>query len=84
MLIGIALAAFGATLAGGLLALRVARRLQWILGFSAGAVVAVAFFDLLPEALELSAATVPGVFRCTVFSMALGLGWPFRPPPRSA
>jgi ZIP family zinc transporter len=61
MLLGIALAAFGATFAGGLLALRVARRLQWILGFSAGAVVAVAFFDLLPEALELSAATVAPV-----------------------
>ena len=61
MLIGIALAAFGATLAGGLLALRVAQRLQWILGFSAGAVVAVAFFDLLPEALELSGATVAPV-----------------------
>jgi ZIP family zinc transporter len=43
------------------LALRVTRRLQWILGFSAGAVVAVAFFDLLPEALELSSATVAPV-----------------------
>jgi zinc transporter ZupT len=61
MLLGIALAAFGTTFAGGLLALRVARRLQWILGFSAGAVVAVAFFDLLPEALELSSATVAPV-----------------------
>ena len=61
MLLGIALAAFGATFAGGLLALRVARTLQWILGFSAGAVVAVAFFDLLPEALDLSAATVAPV-----------------------
>jgi zinc transporter ZupT len=61
MLLGIALAAFSTTFAGGLLALRVARRLQWILGFSAGAVVAVAFFDLLPEALELSSATVPPV-----------------------
>jgi ZIP family zinc transporter len=61
MLLGIALAAFCTTFAGGLLALRVTRRLQWILGFSAGAVVAVAFFDLLPEALELSSATVAPV-----------------------
>jgi zinc transporter ZupT len=61
MLLGIALAAFATTFAGGLLALRIARRLQWILGFSAGAVVAVAFFDLLPEALELSAGTVAPV-----------------------
>jgi len=52
--IAIAAAAFCTTFAGGLLALRVAQRLQWILGFSAGAVIAVAFFDLLPEALELA------------------------------
>ena len=61
MLLGIAVAAFCTTFAGGLLALRVARRLQWILGFSAGAVVAVAFFDLLPEALELSSGKVAPV-----------------------
>jgi len=61
VLLGIALAAFCTTFAGGLLALRIARRLQWILGFSAGAVVAVAFFDLLPEALELSSPTVAPV-----------------------
>jgi ZIP family zinc transporter len=50
----IAGATFCSTLLGGLLALR---------GFSAGAIVAVAFFDLLPEAVNLgttaySAATV--------------------------
>jgi ZIP family zinc transporter len=53
MLIAIALAAFCTTFAGGILALKLASRLLWILGFSAGAVVAVALFDLLPEALEL-------------------------------
>jgi len=51
----IAVAAFLATLAGGLFALRLRDRLHLILGFSAGAVVAVAFFDLIPEALELGA-----------------------------
>lgn len=51
----IAIAAFCATLFGGLLALRLRDRLHLILGFSAGAVVAVAFFDLLPEALALGA-----------------------------
>jgi len=38
---------------GGTLALRLRDRLHLILGFSAGAVVAVAFFDLMPEALTL-------------------------------
>jgi len=53
----IAVAAFLATLAGGLFALRLRDRLHLILGFSAGAVVAVAFFDLIPEALELGTPT---------------------------
>jgi ZIP family zinc transporter len=49
----IALAAFAATMAGGALALALRDRMHLILGFSAGAVIAVAFFDLMPEALEL-------------------------------
>ena len=51
----IALATFLATLLGGLFALRFKDRLHLILGFSAGAVIGVAFFDLLPEAITLSA-----------------------------
>jgi len=50
----IASAAFAATMLGGLVALRLKDRLHLILGFSAGAVVGVAFFDLMPEALRLS------------------------------
>jgi len=50
----IALAAFAATFIGGLFALRIGDRLHLILGFSAGAVVAVAFFDLMPEGVELA------------------------------
>jgi zinc transporter ZupT len=51
----IALGAFCSTFLGGLFALRFKDKLHLILGFSAGAVLAVAFFDLLPEALELGA-----------------------------
>lgn len=51
----IALATFAATLVGGSFALRFRDQLHLILGFSAGAVAGVAFFDLLPEAILLGA-----------------------------
>ena len=56
MLTLITIATFISTLLGGLFALRFKDRLHLILGFSAGAVIGVAFFDLLPEALELGGA----------------------------
>jgi len=49
----IACAAFVSTLVGGLVALKLRDKLHLILGFSAGAVIGVAFFDLLPESIEL-------------------------------
>jgi zinc transporter ZupT len=52
LLVAIAAAAFFSTLMGGLLALRLRDKLHLILGFSAGAVIGVAFFDLLPEAID--------------------------------
>ena len=55
LILTLALCACGATLAGGALALRLRDRLHLILGFSAGAILAAAFFDLLPEALRLQA-----------------------------
>ncbi|MFI4975779.1 MAG: ZIP family metal transporter [Caulobacterales bacterium] len=50
-----ALATCLSTATGGVLALRLRHKIHLILGFSAGAVVAVALFDLIPEALDLSA-----------------------------
>jgi len=47
-------AAVVATLLGGLFALRYQDKLHLILGFSAGAVLGVALFDLLPEAFSLA------------------------------
>ena len=44
------------TLLGGFFALRIKRHMALVLGFSAGAVVGVALFDLLPEALDLAGA----------------------------
>lgn len=53
MIIFISIAAFIFTLLGGLFALKFKDKLHLILGFSAGAVIGVAFFDLIPEAIEL-------------------------------
>ena len=54
MLILIGLATIVSTFLGGLFALRFKDKLHLILGFSAGAVIGVALFDLLPESIELS------------------------------
>lgn len=53
MVILISIAALVSTFLGGMFALRFKDKLHLILGFSAGAVVGVAFFDLLPEAIKL-------------------------------
>ena len=50
----IALGAFAATMLGGLFAFRFRDKLHIVTGFSAGAVIGVAFFDLLPESIELA------------------------------
>jgi zinc transporter ZupT len=55
LIMTLAAGTFCATLAGGALALRFRDQLHLILGFSAGAIIGLAFFDLLPEALKLSA-----------------------------
>src|SRR3954467_2455274 len=55
LILAIALGAFAATMIGGLMALKLAGKLPLVMGFSAGAVIGVAFFDLAPEALESGA-----------------------------
>jgi ZIP family zinc transporter len=66
----ITIATFASTLLGGLFALRFKDRLHLILGFSAGAVIGVAFFDLLPEAIALGSAHYDVPFITSI--MALG------------
>src|SRR5215471_5844448 len=54
MVIALSLATFISTLLGGLFALYFRDRLHLVLGLSAGALIGVAFFDLIPESLELA------------------------------
>jgi ZIP family zinc transporter len=54
LVMAIALATCAATMIGGLFAISMRDRLHLVLGFSAGAVIAVAFFDLMPESIELA------------------------------
>jgi len=70
MLYLIAFFAFAFTLLGGWFALRFSDRLHLMLGFSAGAVIGVAFFDLLPEALNLGSA-----FGSSTIAMIIGLSF---------
>jgi len=51
----ISLGAFTATLLGGLFAIRFKDKLHLILGFSAGALLGAALFDLLPESFGIGA-----------------------------
>jgi ZIP family zinc transporter len=59
LIVPIAAATCVATLIGGWVGISLRDRLHLILAFSAGAVIGVAFFDLLPEAAELGAAAGP-------------------------
>ena len=52
IVMGVALGACAATMTGGLLSLKLGGKLPLVMGFSAGAVIGVAFFDLAPEALD--------------------------------
>ena len=60
------------TIIGGLLALRLRQRIVLVLGLTAGVVLGVAVFDLVPEAIEL--ARDHWSTRALVAWMAVGLG----------
>jgi zinc transporter ZupT len=67
----IAFGAFAATMTGGVFALKLASKLPLVMGFSAGAVIGVAFFDLAPEALEVG----KGLFEPRVLLAVAALGF---------
>lgn len=54
----LALATFVSTFLGGLFALKFKDKSHLIVGFSAGAVIGLAFFDLLPEAINIAEADI--------------------------
>jgi zinc transporter ZupT len=69
LILVLAAGAAAATMTGGLLALRLKSMLPIAVGFSAGAVIAVAFFDLAPEALQ----TGQGIYDArTLMTIAAG------------
>jgi ZIP family zinc transporter len=70
MVIFISFGAFVFTLLGGFFALHYRDKLHLILGFSAGAVIGVAFFDLMPEAINLASVKYDTVLITSL--MALG------------
>jgi len=75
LILPIAAATCVATLIGGWVGISLRDRLHLVLAFSAGAVIGVAFFDLLPEAVELAASAAhPTIAARTVVALA-GLGF---------
>ncbi len=70
-LVLIGIATFASTMLGGLFALKFKDKLHLILGFSAGAVLGVAFFDLLPEAINLGSSK----FNVGVVTSIVALGF---------
>lgn len=55
LIIALALTTFLSTLIGGTLAIKFKRALPYFFAFASGSLIAVTFFDLLPESLDLSA-----------------------------
>ena len=73
MVILIGIAAFCSTLLGGWFALHLKDRLHLILGFSAGAVIGAAFFDLMPEAIYLVGQAHTPAFVTSIIAVGFAL-----------
>ena len=73
MVILIGIAAFFSTMLGGAFALRLKDSLHLILGFSAGAVIGVAFFDLMPEALSIISQTHDIALGTSIVALGFGI-----------
>jgi zinc transporter ZupT len=54
LIIGLALTTFISTMIGGTLAIKFKKALPYFFAFAAGTLIAVTFFDILPESIELS------------------------------
>ncbi len=63
-------AAGGATLSGGMIALRLGNRIHLVMALTAGIVLGVAFFDLVPEAMAIGA----GIYTTRTLLGALAIG----------
>jgi zinc transporter ZupT len=55
VIVGLAFTTFCSTLIGGTFAIRLRKALPYFFAFAAGSLIAVTFFDILPESLEISA-----------------------------
>ena len=55
IIVGLAFATFCSTLIGGTFAIRLRKALPYFFAFAAGSLIAVSFFDILPESLDISA-----------------------------
>lgn len=69
----VAIATFVSTMLGGLFAIKFSDKLHLILGFSAGAVMGVALFDLIPESFELASKT----YSIALTTLLMGVGFVF-------
>jgi zinc transporter ZupT len=69
MIILISIATLVSTFLGGIFALKFKDKLHLILGFSAGAVIGVAFFDLLPEAISLGSKNYDVAFMTSIVAL---------------